>query len=321
MSTPKPFLDVAVGVIINADGEILLAQRPEDKSWPGWWEFPGGKIESGEAAKEALVRELKEELDIEVTTATPWVTFDYEYPKTKVRLAFFLVSAWKGEPKGLEQQQFAWTRADKASELGELLPASIPPIEWMTLSPLYAITPEFDKGIDSSALTAYIDQAIAKGITLFQFRQPNWHQGPASAELKSIFDTLLELCHQRGTKLLINSVHPRNWWSLADGVQLRANDAIQLEERPIPEDKLLAISTHHLADILYAQILKADYIVLGHVLNTASHPGEEPLGWDSFQAIAAEAGRPVYALGGLSPNDLQTAREHHAHGVAGIRAF
>lgn len=321
MTTQKPFLNVAVGVIINTDGEILLAQRPEGKSWSGWWEFPGGKIERTETAKEALVRELKEELDIQVTTATPWVTFDYEYPKTKVRLAFFLVSAWEGTPKGLEQQSFAWTSPEKASELGELLPASIPPIKWLSLSPCYAITPEFNSNTDSAALSAYVDNSIAKGATLFQFRQPNWPKGSASKELKALFEELLELCHQRGAKLLINSTHPRNWWSLADGVQLRSTDAIQLDERPVPEDKLLAISTHHLADVLYAQILNADFIVLGHVNNTASHPKEDALGWEAFEAFAKEAKRPVYAIGGLSPDDLQIAREHHAHGVAGISAF
>ncbi|CAM5203031.1 Nudix family hydrolase [Oligella ureolytica] len=321
MTIQKPFLDVAVGVIINAEGEILLAQRPVDKSWSGWWEFPGGKIESGETAKEALLRELKEELDILVTTATPWVTFDYEYPKTKVRLAFFLVNAWEGTPKGMEQQNLAWTHPEKASELGELLPASLPPLKWLSLSPRYAITPEFNADTDAAALSTYVDNAIAKGATLFQFRQTNWPKGPADKELKTLFEKLLELCHQRGAKLLINSRHPRNWWPLADGVQLRSADAIQLEERPIPADKLLAISTHHLADILYAQILDADFIVLGHVKNTISHPGEDPLGWEAFEAIAKEARRPVYAIGGLSPMILQIARQHHAHGVTGISAF
>ena len=321
MSTSKPFLDVAVGVIINATGEILLAQRPEDKSWSGWWEFPGGKIERDESARDALVRELQEELDIKVTTATPWVTFDYEYPKTKVRLAFFLVSAWEGTPKGLEQQKLAWTHPEKAHELGDLLPASLPPIKWLTLSSRYAITPEFNPDTDIDALSTYVDRVITNGSTLLQFRQPHGPKGPASQELKHLFEDLLSLCRQRGVSLLINSIHPRQWWSLADGVHLRSTDAIQLDTRPIPEDKLLAVSTHHLADILYTQVLSADFIVLGHVNDTASHPGEKALGWEAFEALAKEAGRPVYAIGGLKPSDLKVAREHHAHGVAGISNF
>ncbi|NLJ51604.1 MAG: Nudix family hydrolase [Alcaligenaceae bacterium] len=321
MSASKPFLDVAVGVMINSDGEILLAQRPEDKSWPGWWEFPGGKIESGETAKDALIRELKEELDVTVTAATPWVKFDYEYPKTKVRLAFFLVTAWDGEPQGLEQQLFAWTRVEKAAALGNLLPASLPPLQWLSLPPLYSITPDLNPECAAEELTTYLEQALAKGVRLFQFRQPNWPKGSACKELKVIFDGFMAQCHQHGVKLLVNSIHPRNWWTAADGVQLRATDAIALEERPIPEDKLLGISTHHLADILYAQILKADFLVLGHIKETASHPEVEPLGWEEFASLAEQAARPVYAIGGLKPNDLNIARQYHAHGVAGISAF
>lgn len=321
MSDKKPCLDVAVGVLINAEGEVLLAQRPENKSWSGWWEFPGGKLEAGESAKDALIRELKEELDVHISAATPWVNFDYEYPKTKVRLAFFLVTAWEGEPKGLEGQRFAWTKPDKAAELGELLPASVPPIRWLSLSPLYAITPDFNEQVTEQDLNAYLDQAMAKGCRLFQFRQPNWPKGPACKTLKGIFDYLLAQCHARGAILLINSVHPKAWWSSADGLQLRADDAVLLDKRPIPENKLLGISTHHLADILYAHILNADFIVLGHVKHTASHPGEEPISWSGFEAMARVAGRPVYAIGGLQADDLQSAREHHAHGVAGISAF
>lgn len=321
MPDKKPFLDVAVGVMINAKGEVLLAQRPKDKSWSGWWEFPGGKIEAGETAKEALIRELKEELDVTITDATPWVSFDYDYPKTKVRLAFFLITAWEGEPKGLERQRFAWTKPEKAAELGELLPASQPPIKWLSLSPLYAITPDFDEQLSAENLSSYLEQALSKGIRLFQFRQTNWPKGPACKELKAIFESLLEQCHQHGAKLLVNSVHPKAWWQLADGVQLRTSDAIQLEQRPIPKNKLLGVSTHHLADILYAHILEADFIVLGHIKNTPSHPEQAPLGWDAFEEMAKEAARPVYAIGGMTPDDLSIARQHHAHGVAGISAF
>src|SRR5690606_35106195 len=90
----KPFIDVAAGMILRADGSLLLAERPADKPWAGWWELPGGKIEPGETTLEALGRELKEELDIDVTHATPWVTYTHEYPKNIVRLAFCKVTGW-----------------------------------------------------------------------------------------------------------------------------------------------------------------------------------------------------------------------------------
>src|SRR5690554_6024480 len=97
----KRFIDVAAGLVLKADGQLLLAQRPGDKQWSGWWELPGGKIEVGETPKQALIRELNEELGIVVTHATPWVTYTHEYPNTIVRLAFHRVTGWTGEPSGI----------------------------------------------------------------------------------------------------------------------------------------------------------------------------------------------------------------------------
>lgn len=99
MNATKPYIKVVVGVILNEQtGEILLGQRPKGKPWEDWWEFPGGKIEDGESQKQALVRELKEELGIDVHACTPWVTFTYEYPKTIVNLAFWRVTGWEARP-------------------------------------------------------------------------------------------------------------------------------------------------------------------------------------------------------------------------------
>lgn len=323
MSATKPFLNVAVGVLINAAGEVLLAQRPRDKSWPDWWEFPGGKIETGETALAALGRELKEELGIQITTASPWVCYDYEYPKTRVRLAFFLVTAWDGEPKGIEGQQgVRWFKAEDAATLDKLLPASIAPLRWLSeLSALYAISPAWHPESDPEELNQYVAQAIQRGVRLFQFRQPQWPTGTACPKLKRLFEHMLALCHAQGAKLLINSVHPKAWWAAADGVQLRAADAILLEERPLAESKLLGVSCHHLGDILNARRLAADFMLLGHVLPSSSHPNEAAMGWHKFAELAAQASRPVYAIGGLRPTDLEVAQAHHAHGIAAISAF
>ena len=101
-------VEVAAAVLQRADGSFLLAQRPEGKIWAGYWEFPGGKLEAGETAREALVRELCEELGIEVTTAYPWITRLFTYPHATVRLSFFRVTEWRGELYPHEGQQFSW---------------------------------------------------------------------------------------------------------------------------------------------------------------------------------------------------------------------
>src|SRR3546814_14871286 len=100
----KPFIKVAAGLILQPDGQLLLAQRPEGKPWAGWWELPGGKIEAGETTLQALARELEEELGIKVTDASPWVTYTHEYPKNIVDLSFCRVYGRTGTPAGLENQ-------------------------------------------------------------------------------------------------------------------------------------------------------------------------------------------------------------------------
>lgn len=105
---PGKVIEVAAAVLQKPDGSFLLAQRPPDKIWAGYWEFPGGKIEPGETPYHALVRELREELGIEVQTAYPWVTRVFAYPHAAVRLNFFRVTKWGGELHPHEGQQFAW---------------------------------------------------------------------------------------------------------------------------------------------------------------------------------------------------------------------
>ena len=97
-------IDVAVAVVQCADGSVLLAQRPHGKPWEGYWEFPGGKIETGEDAARALARELHEEIGIEVERAFPWLTREYTYPDRRVRLHFYRVTGWHGEPHGRERR-------------------------------------------------------------------------------------------------------------------------------------------------------------------------------------------------------------------------
>lgn len=330
----KPFIDVAAGLIIRPDGSLLLAERPAGKPWAGWWELPGGKIEPGESTLQALARELKEELDIEVTRATPWVTYIHDYPKTTVRLAFCRVTEWKGEPAGIEGQRLAWTVPGEACGVAPLLPATEPPLRWIQLPTRYLVT-----GIGNAAkLDGFLQaltQALENGIRLVQFREPQW-MAESSADTYAAFKQVLQRCHQYGARCLVNSCHPESWWAQADGVQLRAADAhamaaalesasalvpsapeITLMKQKIPG--LVAVSAHTASDLKAARMLNADFAVLGHVLDTPSHPGVPGMGWSNFAALAATAGLPVFAIGGQSKATLDAAEHHGAHGIAGIR--
>ncbi|NYT58083.1 Nudix family hydrolase [Alcaligenaceae bacterium] len=316
----KPFIEVAAGLIMQPDGSLLLAQRPADKPWPGWWELPGGKLEPGETTLQALARELKEELDIDVTKATPWVTYTHEYPKNIVRLAFCRVTAWNGEPTGVEGQELAWVNLHAPLNVGPLLPATEPPLRWIRLPDRYLLTSiQNSQALDNYLAT--LTRALQNGLKLVQFREPDWEGDDAS--LHAAFRQVVQLCRQHGARCLVNSCHPEDWWPQADGVHLRAADALALADAgaAIKDqlDGLLAVSAHNAAELGAARALGADFAVLGHVLDTPSHPNDPGMGWAQFASLLSDAGLPVFAIGGQSADTLEIARQHGAHGLAGIR--
>lgn len=124
---PAP-IDVAVAILVKANGDVLLGQRPEGKPYPGYWEFPGGKVEAGESILDALKREMLEELGVSILSAEPWCGVEYVYPHAHVRLHFYISRDWRGEPQSLEGQAFAW---QGSVEVEPLLPATIPLLEWL----------------------------------------------------------------------------------------------------------------------------------------------------------------------------------------------
>ncbi|HVY53082.1 MAG TPA: 8-oxo-dGTP diphosphatase MutT [Gammaproteobacteria bacterium] len=114
---------VVVGVVPNSNNEILVTQRPTQKSYSGYWEFPGGKKEQDETPYQTLVRELKEELDIDVQAAEPWQQLEYNYPEKIVFLDIWIVNQFSGQLKGMEDQAFQWVSLDKLNEI-DFLPAN-----------------------------------------------------------------------------------------------------------------------------------------------------------------------------------------------------
>ena len=120
--------DVAAGVLCDSSGRVLIAERLGGGPFHGLWEFPGGKIASDETPREALSRELAEELGIEVTTCAPFMNLRHEYEDRVVTIEFFIVSAWNSEPVGREGQALRWVPRDRL-DANELLPADVPVIE------------------------------------------------------------------------------------------------------------------------------------------------------------------------------------------------
>lgn len=314
----KPYIRVSAGIILQADGQLLLGQRPVGKPWEGWWELPGGKIEPGETVLQALARELQEELGIDVTEATPWVRYIHEYPKNIVELNFCRVTGWEGTPTGRENQALAWVDPMQATmPVGPLLPAADPPLRWLRLPERYLLT-QLESPSHLAQGLAALESKLASGIRLVQFREPNWPSGPADASLYEAFQAVLALCRRWQAQCLVNSRHPQQWAQEADGVHIRAGD-IPAWQKQWRHGGLLAVSVHDAAQIQAAAKLDPDFMVAGHVLETPTHPDRPPLGWTAFATLAEQAGCPVYAIGGQGSDTLETARRHGAHGIAGLR--
>lgn len=129
--TPRTPVEVAVGVLIDADGRFLLTSRPPGKVYAGHWEFPGGKVEPGESIEQALRRELIEELGVTIGPAEPWKIELFDYPHALVRLHFCRVRQWSGDFEMREGQQMAWEQLPVHS--APVLPGTVPVLGWLAV--------------------------------------------------------------------------------------------------------------------------------------------------------------------------------------------
>jgi 8-oxo-dGTP diphosphatase len=123
--TPVPRIHVVAGILRDRDGRVLIAERPPGKHGAGFWEFPGGKVGAGESPAAALARELHEELGVRVDAAAPFTSLDHDYPDRHVRLDFWQVHRFSGEPEPRERQRLRWVAVGELGEAG-LLPADAP---------------------------------------------------------------------------------------------------------------------------------------------------------------------------------------------------
>jgi 8-oxo-dGTP diphosphatase len=304
-------VEVAAAVIERPDGTFLMASRPEGKVYAGWWEFPGGKVEPGESARCALDRELHEELGLTVTCAYPWINRAFDYEHARVMLRFFRVTGWQGEPHPREGQGgLAWTHAARP-DVEPILPANGPILRGLQLPLAYGISAVEELG--EAVFLERLEHALAAGLRLVQLREKNLDE----ARRVSLAQAVLERCRDVGATLVINSD-----MALAErlgvGVHLSTARLRALDARP--DLPWVGASCHGAEELDAAIGLGADFVVLGPVCATASHPGAVPLGWPAFEALIRDCPLPVYALGGLGPADMDRVRRAGAHGIAMKRA-
>ncbi len=307
-------IDVAAGVLLRPDRSFLLASRPDGKVYAGYWEFPGGKLEAGETAFEALKRELIEELGITVTAATPWLVQTFTYPHATVRLHFFRVSAWQGELHSHEKQSFAW-QIPGALNVSPILPANGPILRGLAQPDILAFSNVFELGEDQ--FMHRLEARLTQGMVRLVLREPHLEL----AAYHRLARKVLSLVHAHHGTLILHKHLELACEMGADGIHLPARDLAALERRPHGLD-WIGTSTHNHSELENAMRLGVDYAVLGHVNVTRSHPGESPLGWSGFGKIVSQGWPfPIYAIGGMHMPDIATAQQHGAHGIAMLRNF
>ncbi len=127
MSDPKPIVLVAAVALVDVDGRVLIAQRPEGKSMAGLWEFPGGKVEPGETPEAALIRELEEELGIETWASclAPFTFASHTYETFHLLMPLFVCRKWQRTPVAREHAALKWVRATRLSDY-PMPPADVP---------------------------------------------------------------------------------------------------------------------------------------------------------------------------------------------------
>ena len=311
-------LQVAVGVVRNTDGQVLISLRDECLHQGGLWEFPGGKIEPGETTEQALARELKEELNIDVIKATPLITVKHQYPDLAVQLNVFLVEHFSGDAKSCEGQPFKWVNTGELAN--HAFPtANRPIITAAQLPPYYAILDD----VDESQLLTNLHKILIRGIKLIQLRLKTLH----TDAIKNFIEQAYPLCKQQGASLLINSAVKNAEDFAVDGIHLTSRHLMSIIKRPAfprgtsEKAHWVAASCHNLLELQHAQKIGVDFAVLAPVLATKTHPETEPLGWEQFAKLVSKTNLPVYALGGLSESSLDMTRQAGGQGVAAIRAF
>lgn len=314
----KNIVHVAVGVIVGRhgvsaeeQGAILIAKRPDKTHQGGLWEFPGGKVEQGETLFDALKRELKEELAIDITATEPLIKIRHDYGDKVVLLDVHKVTEFSGQPRGNEGQPIRWVTPSSLHEY-EFPAANRPIATAINLPQRLLITGEFT---ELSDFLARIESALQNGIRMVQLRLQK------SDAIETLLGSVVELCNRYSAKLMINtSSHVFADLGVASSVGLHLNSSqlLSCDARPVSDSILLSASCHNEIEIEYAEKIGVNYIYLSPVKATNSHPNQEGMGWDRFRSLVDNATIPVYALGGMTETDLAIALENGAQGIAAI---
>jgi 8-oxo-dGTP diphosphatase len=306
----RPAIHVVAGLVIE-DDRVCVTRRADDTHQGGKWEFPGGKLEPQEDPLAGLKRELLEELGITVQQAEAFMDVRHDYGDLRVRLDVWRIIRYGGTPHGREAQPLRWVR------IAELDPhdfpdADQPVLRRLQLPALYLLSDVGRFGKDG--FTKQLARALEAGARMVQLREPDMGRASFTAYAREI----AELCHGFDARLLVNADPAWVDDCSADGAHLNSRRLHELSERPLTASHWVGASCHDERELAAAQRLRLDFVVLGPVQPTASHPEAAALGWERFRRLCAFTTLPVYAIGGMRADHYVAARTAGAHGLAMI---
>jgi 8-oxo-dGTP diphosphatase len=309
---------VAVGVIVR-EGRVLIARRPDHVHQGGLLEFPGGKVESGESVQAALVREIAEETGLEIPREAlrPLIGIRHDYGDKRVFLDVWRTERAQGEALGREGQSIDWVSPESLRD-NDFPAANRPIIRALKLPSLLAIMGDSCSGDEGAqhfqrALSGLPKQDPSVLVVL---RAPNM----TMHNYECLAEKAMELCDAAGVGLVLHgSAEVFDGNPDAVGLHMPWREAEKLKARPVPDGVWLGVSCHDADEIEHAVAIGADYVTLGPVKPTATHPGTPSLGWAKFHDLVARSTIPVFGLGGLDVADLDAVWQAGGQGVAGIR--
>lgn len=317
-----------VVAVIAKDDQVLISKRAEHVHQGGLWEFPGGKVEPGETSEQALYREIKEELAINIKSIQPLIILTHHYADKTVLLEIKYIEQYdgkkylsSGEIHGSEGQKVKWVKRK------ELCNYSFPEANQAIITALYLpifylISPDL---VDSSARETFL-VAFSKNCRLHKLIQLRIKS--LNKELVNDFaKRCINIAKKNQVVILINSSMrvAESVLQMSSGIHLSCsdlhnNDYINTYRSKFP-NKRIAASCHCRKDIEQANALQLDFAVLSPVKHTASHPEQEPMGWAEFTRLSTLATLPVFALGGMKPEHIKEAQNHGAQGIAAISSL
>ncbi|OUD14339.1 Nudix family hydrolase [Thioflexithrix psekupsensis] len=311
-------LHVVAAVIANPKGDILITRRASQAHQGDRWEFPGGKVESNESVEHALARELNEELGIDVLQARPLIRVLHHYPKQTILLDVWYVEQWQGEAWGREGQPLLWCHPEQLSDY-HFPDANYPIIDAIFLPDFYVITPEPTRLRDKAFFNG-LSHVLAQGQRLIQLRAKALY-ADSLRDYCHFAENVLRICAEHRAELILNADVTTAQSVGSHGVHLTSERLFEQVSRPLSKEYWVSASCHHASDLVQAQRIQTDFVVISPVRPTLSHPDGRALGWLGFFRLVEQAHCPAYALGGLQQKQLHCARAHGAQGIAGIRDF